>query len=138
MARLIEARELLSQRCVDDLQLKDAAEVACLSPFHFERLFREAFGETPHQFKIQRRLEMARRLLSVTDLSVSEVCLEIGYRSLGSFSSQFRRMAGCTPSEYRLARRSQFALGWAKPKVFVPGCMVARYAPATPQLSRSV
>ncbi|HLK14857.1 MAG TPA: AraC family transcriptional regulator [Fimbriimonadaceae bacterium] len=138
MARLIEARDLLAKRCAEQVRLDEAAQVACLSKFHFERLFREAFGDTPRQFQIQRRLELARRLLSVTDLSVSEVCVEVGYTSLGSFSTQFRRVAGCTPSEFRFARRSLFALGWTAPKIYVPGCMVARYAPELPQLSRNI
>ena len=138
MARLLEARDLLARRCAEQVRLEEAAQVACLSKFHFERLFREAFGDTPRQFQIQRRLELARRLLTLTDLTVSEVCVEVGYSSLGSFSTQFRRMAGCTPSDFRFARRNLFALGWAAPKIFVPGCMVARYAPQLPQLSRNV
>ena len=137
LARLHEARDLLAHRCVEQVRLDEAARVACLSKFHFERLFREAFGDTPRQFQIQRRLELARKLLTVTDLSVSEVCVEIGYSSLGSFSSQFRRAAGCTPTEFRYARRNQFALGWASPRVLVPSCMVARYAPPITQYSRN-
>jgi AraC-like DNA-binding protein len=137
LARLSEARELLARRCAEQVLLDEAAQVACLSKFHFQRLFREAFGETPGQFQINQRLAKARTLLAVTDLSISEICLEIGYSSLGSFSAQFRRLAGCTPTEFRHARRSRFAIGWAQPRVLVPSCMVSHYAPTIAQFSRN-
>jgi AraC-like DNA-binding protein len=122
--RLDASRDLIADRACDVVTLDDAAREACLSPFHFHRLFRQTFSETPHEFMVRRRMEQARKLLAQTDLSVSEVCVEVGYQSLGSFSTLFRREAGCAPTEYRRQLRSVFAtpVPWLwKP---VPACFM--------------
>jgi len=82
------------------LRLALAAAAAC-SEFHFVRSFKKAFGETPHQYLLARRLERAAALLRATDYSVERVCHEVGLASVGSFSASFRRRYGMTPTEYR-------------------------------------
>ncbi len=77
-----------------------------MSPFHFIRQFEALFGVTPHQFRIRSRLDHARRLLAADRHSVAEVCMEVGMSSLGSFSDQFTRRVGETPSEYRERARA--------------------------------
>src|SRR5262249_21162219 len=81
--------------------LENAAKQACLSPFHFSRVFTQVFGETPHEFVTKMRVEEAKKLLLAGDSSVTEICFEIGYESLGSFSARFRSLTGLSPKEFR-------------------------------------
>jgi len=83
------------------LTLEEMAQVACLSPNHFLRTFKQAFAQTPHQFVIQLRLEHAKRLLAQTSRSVTEICATVGFESLGSFSWLFARRVGMSPEVYR-------------------------------------
>jgi AraC-like DNA-binding protein len=91
-----------------------------VSESHFARSFKAAFGETPHRYLLRRRMERAKALLRAGELSVTEVCLEVGFTSLGSFSTQFRRFVGESPTAYR-DREGHAALAR------VPGCLVKRY-----------
>lgn len=125
--RLSRSRDFLAARYDRRLTLTDAAAEACLSKFHYQRLFQRTFGETPHEFLTRMRIERARELLASTDLPVSQVCLEIGYTSLGSFSTRFHQVAGCAPSEFRSKVRKVFALGQPRPARFVPSCFLGRY-----------
>lgn len=103
--RLHIAREYIAA-CYDrPVALDDVAAAACMSPNHLIRGFREAFGQTPHQYVAERRLERARHLLAHTRLSVTEICLAVGFESLGSFSWLFRRRVGVSPAEYRRQTR---------------------------------
>lgn len=97
---LARSREFLAEHYDSALTLSDAADVACLSPFHFHRLFQRAFGETPHDFLTRRRLEHAMTLLR-QGRTVSEACIEVGYGSPSSFSALFERHIGERPSEFR-------------------------------------
>lgn len=99
--RLLRSRDFLAANAAASVSLSDAAKVACFSPFHYIRLFEEAFGETPHRFLARQRMEQAQRLLRGGSLTVTEVCLESGYQSLGSFSTAFHKRFGCSPAEYR-------------------------------------
>ena len=107
LRRVLRGRDFLLSHLSESVPLKDAARVACLSPFHFHRAFQAAFHETPHQHAMRHRLERARRLLYGTDRSVTEVCLEAGFESLGSFSTLFRRTYGASPRDYRRAKFSK-------------------------------
>ena len=94
------------------LSLRDMADIAYLSPFHFARVFKEVTGVPPGEFSAALRLEKAKRLLLTTDLSVGEVCLEVGYGSLGTFTSRFARLVGLPPGQMRdLPERLQASLG---------------------------
>lgn len=99
--RLLRARDF-AKSCYDaPIRLQDLARAACLSPSHLLRSFRAAFGITPHQFVRDCRLQAARDLLRTTDLSVTEVCLSVGFESLGTFCSLFRRRFGVAPGGVR-------------------------------------
>lgn len=124
--RLDRSRDYLAARFELPVSLREAAAEACLSPFHYHRLFARAFGETPHAFLTRRRLQEARRLLIAGDLPVTEVCLAVGYTSLGTFSARFHREAGCSPSAYRCEARRFFHLRPLHPPRFVPTCFVMR------------
>ncbi|MCC6728976.1 MAG: helix-turn-helix transcriptional regulator [Chthonomonadales bacterium] len=99
--RLHRARDFMEASLTEPVTIPVIADHAWFSPHHFLRLFKRAFGETPHQYLTRRRIERARRLLLVTDLSVTEVCFAVGFQSLGSFSWLFRGKVGVSPEAYR-------------------------------------
>jgi AraC family transcriptional regulator len=103
--RLLRGKDYLDSFFGRDLRLDKVASVACLSPYHFHRLFREVIGETPNQYLQRRRLANARELLSSTDCTVTEICLEVGFESMTSFSALFRRVYGCSPREFRSSQQ---------------------------------
>ncbi|MBI1757348.1 MAG: helix-turn-helix transcriptional regulator [Fimbriimonas ginsengisoli] len=104
-AQLSEAKAFLDRCPLDEGSLAEAARSAGLSADHFLRLFREFFGITPHRYLTARRVESAKRLLSETDLSVSEIALESGFSGPTSFGRLFRAVVGCSPSAYRRAKK---------------------------------
>ncbi|HUJ12452.1 MAG TPA: AraC family transcriptional regulator [Thermoanaerobaculia bacterium] len=99
--RLYRARDFLHCCFAEPVSVSDAAAIAAMSPFHFQRMFKIAFGITPMQFVQRRRLERARQLLIQTDEPVTAVCLSVGFESLGSFSTLFKRTFGLSPREVR-------------------------------------
>lgn len=98
---LLRARDLVDGRYAEPLDLEALARTAHVSPRHFSRSFRRTFGETPYQYLLTRRLERARHLLRTTDLRVAEVCFAVGFNSVGSFTTTFRRHVGVSPTAYR-------------------------------------
>jgi AraC-like DNA-binding protein len=101
LVRLRQARDRIDREYAQPLDVASLARTASMSPGHFSRSFRAAFGETPYSYLMTRRIERAKALLRRGDLSVTEVCLEVGCSSLGSFSSRFTELVGETPSAYR-------------------------------------
>lgn len=121
--RLCRARDYLGACYRDRITLENAARQACLSPFHFNRLFTQAFGETPHEFVTRIRIEEAKKLLLAENHSVTDICFDIGYESLGSFSMRFRSLTGLSPAAFRREARSSFgglAAHW--PLYYIPSC----------------
>src|ERR1700709_2131224 len=98
---LLRAQDLTDARSSDPLAVPALARVAHLSPAHFSREFRRTFGETPHQYLLTRRLERAAALLRSTDRSVAAICMAVGLRSVGSFTTSFGRMYTMSPTAYR-------------------------------------
>jgi len=98
---LLRARDLADARYTEPLTVDDLAAAAGLSRAHFSREFRRAFGESPHGYLLTRRLERAAALLRNTDRSVAEICLSVGLRSVGSFTTTFTRTYGRSPTAYR-------------------------------------
>src|SRR5262249_291233 len=99
--RLHRGRDFIRSCYAQPLRVAQIARVAHLSPFHFQRMFRLAFGQTPMQFLQEQRLAAARRLLLTTDQAVTAVCLAIGFESPGSFSWLFRKRFGVSPRSFR-------------------------------------
>jgi AraC-like DNA-binding protein len=120
---LCRARDMLREVHDTPPSIRDVAREAAMSPFHFIRQFESVFGQTPHQFRIQSRLERARHLLALSDYSVTDVCMEVGFSSLGSFSALFARRFGTSPSAYRRQIRPLIAVPGEWPQELVPGCL---------------
>jgi AraC-like DNA-binding protein len=124
--RLGNVRDRLADSLEAPPSLADAARQAYLSPFHFHRLFVRAYGQTPHEFLTARRIDEAKRLLAQSNLSVTEICFNLGYQSLGSFSEKFRRVVGCTPTDYRIGTARFDAFSRVRTHRFVPTCFLIR------------
>ena len=122
LERLGRARAFIDHCYDHPLNLDQISEKACFSRYHFLRLFRQAFKKTPHQYLIERRIEKAKELLTADDLRVTDVCFEVGFQSLGSFSSLFHKWVGHAPATYRERARAREL---AKRKV--PGCFLMMY-----------
>ena len=101
LVRLRKARDLMDRDYARPLDVPAMARAALMSPAHFSRQFRAAYGETPYGYLMTRRIERAKALLRRGDRSVTEVCLEVGCTSLGSFSARFTEIVGESPSAYR-------------------------------------
>src|SRR5437764_1886637 len=99
--RMLRARDTIDRSFATPLDVQALARVAHISPAHFSRQFRATFGETPHRYLQRRRVERAMELLRETDRSVTEICLDVGFGSLGTFSRTFRAIVGESPSAYR-------------------------------------
>jgi AraC-like DNA-binding protein len=126
--RLCGARDLLVSRLDREISIAVAARVAGLSPYHFIRKFEALFGQTPHQLRIQARLDRAKWLLARGQHSVTEACMEVGFSSLGTFSDLFTRRVGEPPSVYRRRARGIVSLSGLVLPDFVPvdlfpGCL---------------
>jgi AraC-like DNA-binding protein len=100
--RLLRARDAMDRAYAEPLDVPAVAAVAHVSPAHFSRSFRAVFGETPGRYLQRRRVERSMFLLRETDRSVTDICLDVGFTSLGTFSRMFREVVGETPSRYRV------------------------------------
>jgi AraC-like DNA-binding protein len=118
---LLRARDLADARYAEPLGVEDMARAAGLSRAHFSREFRRAFGESPHEYLLTRRLERAAALLRTTDRQVADICFSVGLRSLGSFTTSFTRTFGVSPTAYRTAFPP------AASRARVPGCVLRAY-----------
>jgi AraC-like DNA-binding protein len=118
---LLRAKDLADARYFEALDVGDLAAAAGLSRAHFSREFRRAFGEPPHAYLLTRRLERAAALLRTTDRSVADVCLSVGLRSLGSFTTSFSRTYGVSPTAYRASFPPASSLA------LVPTCVLRAY-----------
>ena len=122
MDRLWAARRVIDERFAEPLVVQYVARAAGLSLYHFIREFRRTFGCTPGRYLRERRLTRARQLLAVSDLPVTDVCFAVGFESLGSFCTLFRKSEGTTPAAYRASEAARRAKPPAAP--FVPGCFL--------------
>ena len=117
--RLRRARQFIDDSYQLPLDLAAISQQACLSRYHFLRLFRDEFETTPHQYLIQRRIEKAKELLRGRSLTVTDVCFEVGFESLGSFSSLFHKCVGDAPTSYRQRERQALKK--------IPGCYIQMF-----------
>jgi transcriptional regulator GlxA family with amidase domain len=121
--RMLRARDAMDRHYRRPLDVAELARIAYVSEAHFIRTFKATFGETPHRYLQRRRVERAMFMLRETDLSVTEICFDVGFLSLGTFSRTFREIVGQSPSVYRGAASAQdaptcFTMAWTRPSSF--------------------
>jgi transcriptional regulator GlxA family with amidase domain len=121
--RMLRARDAMDRTYASPLDVAALARIAHVSEAHFIRTFRATFGETPHRYLQRRRVERAAFLLRESPLSVTEICFEVGFNSLGTFSRTFRAILGESPSAYRARASRQpvpvcFGMAWTRPSSF--------------------
>ncbi len=129
LAHLRRARDLIDREYARPLDVAALARAALMSTAHFSRQFRAAYGETPYGYLMTRRVERAKALLRRGDMSVTDVCAEVGWTSLGSFSSRFTELVGETPRAYRARDHGALAS--------VPGCIVRELTRPSQHSSRN-
>jgi transcriptional regulator GlxA family with amidase domain len=121
--RMLRARDAMDRHYRRPLDVAELARIAYVSEAHFIRTFKATFGETPHRYLQRRRVERAMFMLRETDLSVTEVCFDVGFLSLGTFSRTFHEIVGQSPSAYRGDAPPQdaptcFTMAWTRPSSF--------------------
>jgi AraC-like DNA-binding protein len=130
LSKLRRAKDFINAAYWQPLNLAEIAARANLSPYHFLRLYKQTFQETPHDYLTRVRVERAKTLLKTSDLSVTAICFEIGFESLGTFSSLFLREVGLPPSQYRKYARSSVYIPSRYQTLFIPSCFLSMFAPA--------
>ena len=120
---MLRARDAMDRAYAQPLDIAALTRIAHVSEAHFIRTFRATFGETPHRYLQRRRVERAMYLLRATQRSVTDVCLDVGFTSLGTFSRSFRDIVGEAPATYRRrgpikAVPNCFAMAWTRPSSF--------------------
>jgi AraC-like DNA-binding protein len=121
--RMLRARDAMDRTYALPLDIATLSQVAHLSEAHFSRTFKATFGETPHHYLQRRRVERAMFLLRETGRSITDICLDVGFGSLGTFSRTFADIVGDTPTEYRnrklvFAVPTCFSMSWMRPSSF--------------------
>ena len=117
---MLRARDAIDRTYSQTLDIPALARVASVSNAHFIRTFRATFGETPHRYLQRRRVERAMFLLRETQRNITDVCLDVGFTSLGTFSRTFRDIVGVTPTDYRansevIRAPTCFTMAWMRP-----------------------
>jgi transcriptional regulator GlxA family with amidase domain len=120
---MLRARDAMDRDYAQPLDVPALARIAFVSPAHFSRTFRATFGETPHRYLQRRRVERAMALLVQTELSVTEICFDVGFNSLGTFSRTFNDIVGQSPSSFREEHDAKavptcFVAKWMRPSSF--------------------
>ena len=148
---LLRARDRIDLRYREPLDVAALAAVACMSPAHFTRSFKAAFGETPHRYLQRRRIERAMERLRRSDHTISDIGIEVGWNSFATFSRTFREVVGCSPSEYRATAATpaegrvptHYVKAWSRPSSAAaagpggPGATTGSGRPAAPGASSS-
>src|SRR5437870_3984962 len=120
---MLRARDAMDRAYAEPLDVPALAKIANVSPAHFIRTFRATFGETPHRYLQRRRVERAMFFLRSTARSVTDICFDIGFNSLGTFSRTFQAIIGESPTAFRQRGRTPavptcFRMAWARPSSF--------------------
>jgi AraC-like DNA-binding protein len=125
--RIVTAKLFIDENYQEDINLEQISKQAFLSRFHFHRLFTHVYKRTPHQYLTATRLEAANILLAKEGISITDVCNKIGFESLGSFSTLFRKQSGYSPQYYRNIAWLKKKLSAEQPKKFIPHCFFEQY-----------
>jgi AraC-like DNA-binding protein len=125
--KIVTAKVFIDENFQDDLDLDRLSKEACLSRFHFHRLFTRIYQRTPHQYLTRRRIEQARLWLADDDLTITEICIHIGFESVGSFSVLFKKQSGFAPLHFRHHAQQKRQQVLQQPRSFIPQCFIDAY-----------
>ncbi len=127
--RIVRAKLYIDDHYASPLDLARLSNEACFSKFHFLRLFKKAYNKTPYQYLSERRIEVAKQKLKQEQISIIEVCEEVGFESNTSFTSKFKEYTGETPAIFRLRAMQTQQLVKEQPTRFIPNCFSSQYSP---------
>ena len=122
--KIVAAKVYMDGHFHEPIDLDSISREACLSRFHFHRLFTRIYRKTPHQYLTRKRVEQARLWLADKDLSVSEICNNVGFESIGSFSMLFKKEIGLPPTFYRNRAWQKKQQALHQPRTFIPQCFI--------------
>jgi AraC-like DNA-binding protein len=123
--KIVDAKVFIDEHFDLPIDLNSIAGEACLSRYHFHRLFRRVYKRTPHQYLTSKRINHAQRMLGAEDCTIGEVCMQVGFESVGSFSVLFKREIGVAPAEYREQLKVRRARAEEQPQRVIPYCYIA-------------
>ena len=126
--KIIAAKWYMDENFHEPIDLDRLSREACLSRYHFHRLFTRIYRRTPHQYLTQQRLRQARQWLANKEPSISDICNNVGFESIGSFSSLFKKEIGFAPQFYRNRALQKKHLARQQPRSFIPQCFASQYA----------
>lgn len=124
--RIVAAKVYIDSNYHEPIALENISQQAFLSPFHFHRIFRQVYRHTPHQYLTRKRIDKAKDLLA-ENKPVKDVCNEVGFESIGSFSSLFKKEIGFAPHYYRNMAYKKKLERLAQPKIAIPHCFIESY-----------
>ncbi len=122
--RLYRAKEFIDDQFCEQIDLNQISKEACISPYHFLRVFHKVYNKTPHRYLTEKRIDKAKELLGNDSMSVTEVCYDVGFESLGSFSALFNKRVGLSPVSYRAETLRKVLISINFPEKLVPGCFL--------------
>jgi AraC-like DNA-binding protein len=123
--KIVDAKVFIDEHFDSPIDLDAIAGEACLSRYHFHRLFRRIYKRTPHQYLTFKRIDHAQRMLSAANCTVGEVVAEVGFESVGSFSMLFKKEIGQSPGEFRETSRAARVFAAEEPRRVIPHCFIA-------------
>ena len=125
--KIVMAKVYIDENFHEPIDLDRISREACLSRYHFHRLFTRIYQRTPHQYLTRKRVEQARKWLADKDLTVSEICNNVGFESIGSFSVLFKKEIGYAPQYYRNQAWLKKQQALQQPRTFIPHCFIETY-----------
>jgi AraC-like DNA-binding protein len=125
--RIVSTKLYIDDNFHEEIDLHLLSREACLSKYHFHRLFTQIYKKTPHRYLTQKRIHQAEQLLADGNLSLSDVCSQVGFESTGSFSILFKKEKGSAPQFYRNRARQNKELVKSQPQSFIPHCVIEMY-----------
>jgi AraC-like DNA-binding protein len=125
--KIVMAKVYMDENFHEAIDLDRISREACLSRYYFHRLFTRIYQRTPHQYLTRKRVEQARQWLAENDFTISEICNNVGFESIGSFSVLFKKEIGFAPQYYRNQAWLKKQQARQQPRTFIPHCFIETY-----------
>jgi AraC-like DNA-binding protein len=136
--KIVTAKLYIDGNFTEPIDLDRLSREACLSRFHFHRLFTRIYRMTPHQYLTRKRIDQARNWLAGGELTITEICNEVGFESIGSFSTLFKKEIGHAPTHYRVRAWQRLQQTREQPRSFIPHCFIENCAGDTASLNSNI